>query len=368
MTYLSLFSGIGGLESSTEKPLLYCEIDTACHRVLQARSEQAISIVPDITKLHPPAVDVVAGGWPCQDVSVAGKRRGLGGERSGLVVELVRVAVESGAHSIVAENVPNLLVMNDGAEFADALRLFQAAGYSHVSWRTLNARQFGLPQQRERIVMVASRYEAVAWSLHREIPESPHGPGGPFAAGFYWTAGLQGLSYRIGVAPTLKVGSSLSIASPPAVETDETVRKLTPSECLRLQGFDPAAFQDVKAADVYRMAGNAVAAPVGSFAVDSVLDPQKPDGALAAFDVIKKNGVLIGGVPYAVEHAHPKLASNLGEFLEPVAPELSARAALGLLARLDRSGRPCPDSLREKLESIAASSEVTADLQESEIA
>lgn len=103
MRYISCFSGIGGLEAS-HSPELFCELDPNAAAVLKARNP-AVPIWSDICSLHPPLTEVVAGGWPCQDLSIAGRQEGLKGLRSGLLCELLRVAVEAQAHTVVAKNV-----------------------------------------------------------------------------------------------------------------------------------------------------------------------------------------------------------------------------------------------------------------------
>lgn len=350
MRYLSLFSGIGGLEADGLAPVLCCELDRACHPLLAARFPDA-DLHDDVRTLEPPPADVVAGGWPCQDLSVAGLRRGLAGERSGLFFAMLGVAKEARAHTIVAENVPNLLAMQGGGVFRLVREALAGAGYAHVAWRTLNARAFGLPHQRRRVILVASREAAIARALHRPLPEAPPADAPP-AAGFYWTAGLHAICYSAGFVPTLKVGSSLSIPSPPGVFFDGTVRKATPAECLRLQGFDHALFAAVRPADAYRMAGNAVAAPVGRFALGSLAgeDPgevaMRPPG-----DRVPEHGLWGPEGPVAVLHPEPPLAASLGAFLDLADRRpLSARAAAGLLTRLDRAGKPCPPDLRAALE------------------
>lgn len=95
--------------------------------------------------------DVVAGGWPCQDISVAGLQEGLRGERSGLFFEMLRIAEEAAAHTLIAENVPHLLRMDNGKAFELAIRSLEDADYPFVSWRTLNAREFGLPHASARL-------------------------------------------------------------------------------------------------------------------------------------------------------------------------------------------------------------------------
>lgn len=107
--YLSLFSGIGGLEHGSIPPLLYCEQDAACQTVLRERQPN-VEIIGDVRDLtSPPKAEIVVGGWPCQDLSSAGILGGINGLRSGLFFDMVRIAKECKAHTLVGENVPNLV-------------------------------------------------------------------------------------------------------------------------------------------------------------------------------------------------------------------------------------------------------------------
>jgi DNA (cytosine-5)-methyltransferase 1 len=311
-----------------------------------------------VTTLHPPTADVVAGGWPCQDISVAGLRQGLAGKRSGLFFELLRIAEDAGAHTIIAENVPNLLRIESGAAFDLVLVSLARAGFTHVAWRTVNAREFGLPHERRRVFLVASQHREIAMSLHRPTPGfdsaaqgSQHG-----AAGFYWTAGMQSICYSLGFVPTLKVGSALSIPSPPAIHFDNVVRKATAAEVLRLQGFDPMEFDGVPDKDVHRMCGNAVAAPVGRWVFGSIEAADPGRIATTGFGYAADHGFFEGGTKLVVSHEAGPLASNLRDFVDMKerAP-LSDRAAAGLIRRLLRSGKPCPISLLRLLFDIAES-------------
>jgi DNA (cytosine-5)-methyltransferase 1 len=351
--YLSLFSGIGGLESEADLPILCCEKDPACARLLASRFP-GVEVHPDVTTLRPPAAEVIAGGWPCQDLSVAGLRRGLAGERSGLFFALLRIAREAGAHTVLAENVPNLLSLEGGRTFATVLDALAEAGFPYVSWRRLNARAFGLPHQRVRVLLAASRHREIALALHRPLPPLPPPRGEGRAAGFYWTGGLQSICYSEGFVPTLKVGSSLSIPSPPALHFDDVVRKATPAECLRFQGFDPAEFRDMRPKDVYRATGNAVAVPVGRFVFGCLRG--EPPGRLRATPAAApfRDGYREPGGVFEVTHPAPPLSADLAAFIDredrtPLAP----RAAAGLLARLSRSGKPCPPDLFALLSACA---------------
>jgi DNA (cytosine-5)-methyltransferase 1 len=310
---------------------------------------------------------VLVGGWPCQDLSVAGQQRGLAGSNSGLFYAFVDVATKAAATTIIAENVPNLLKLNGGAVFAEVLREFQRNGYKHCSWRTINARQFGLPHNRNRVFIIASKIKSHCDTIFRKIPDLRTPKSKDNAAGFYWTGGTQSICYSRGYVPTIKVGTTLSIASPPAVHYGDVVRQLTPMEALRLQGFDPSEFEGLSAATIYKMSGNAVARPVGKFVVDGVLseldarDPNylesQPDlfGGLIPTTGIPSSGFFDGGSIRAVHLERPShLADNLLDFLDQSAGQrLSQRAASGLLGRLERSKLTIPPELRAQLSSLA---------------
>lgn len=127
-------------------------------------------------------VDGLAGGFPCQDVSVAGQRRGLAGARSGLFFEAARIAdelVRPGGW-LVIENVPGLLSSNGGRDFAVVLRTLGDIGFHDLAWRVLDSRYFGVPQRRRRVFIVGRR--AVGTGA-REVLLEPESSGGDFAPG-----------------------------------------------------------------------------------------------------------------------------------------------------------------------------------------
>ena len=160
MTVGSLFSGIGGLDLGFERAGMtvawQCEIDKAASTVL-ARHWPDVPNMGDVRDVghSTPSVDVVVGGFPCQDVSVAGRRAGLDGERSGLWHEFRRIVGDLRPRWVVVENVPGLLSSNGGRDFAVILRGLVECGYG-VAWRVLDAQYFGLPQRRRRVFLVGS--------------------------------------------------------------------------------------------------------------------------------------------------------------------------------------------------------------------
>lgn len=347
--YISLFSGIGGLEHADQAPLLYCERDPACRRVLQARHPKA-SISEDVQDLlSPPEADFVVGGWPCQDLSIAGNQAGLSGKRSGLFFEMLRVAKAANAHTLIGENVPNLLDINEGRDFQTVLDALCEAGYKHVGWRVLNARAFGLPQERRRLFIVASRTPSHARAIHATIPELPTNRHAD-AFGFYWTGGTRSICFSTGYVPALKIGAADEKGrAPVAVLVDHEARKLSASEFLSLQGFGTLPTNDLAPSTILRMAGNAVALPVGRFVISAVMEQLPASGTRTSFGYMTEAGVLEDGIVWSISHAPTPLASNLRDFLSPSSESLSPQACAGLIVRSVRSGVKMPRELFDVL-------------------
>lgn len=361
--------------------------------MLGRRYPQA-KIHEDIRDLKPPRAAIVAGGWPCQDISIAGTQAGLQGDRSGLLKELLRVAKAAKAQTLIAENVANLVRLNGGNEFRSALEMIHDAGFPFISWRIFNAREFGLPQHRTRLILIASKKEDSTLSIFRELPklsrQSTLESKKSKAAGFYWTAGIHSINYSRGYVPTVKVGSALTIPSPPAVHYGDNVRLITPHETLRLQGFLSAdapetddVFSGIGKGDLYQAAGNAVSRPLGLWIFEGVenralpnrlgkpqisdqaqlldIDHADLEGSLRSRrgDRLPDAGQSIRGAWKSLEQPRlSTLATNLIDFLDKRSGnQLSSRAASGLLARLQRSKQPCPEALLEVLRERAADHE-----------
>ena len=160
MNVLSLFSGIGrfdlGFERAGMSVIGMCEIDKHAQKILQRHFPDA-TLHTDVRKVsyERGAVNLICGGFPCQDLSTAGKRRGLAGERSGLWYEFARIIDESEPEWVVIENVVGLLSSNNGADFWAIVHWLEQRGYG-VGWRVLGAQGFGLAQRRKRVFIVGS--------------------------------------------------------------------------------------------------------------------------------------------------------------------------------------------------------------------
>ena len=163
MRVASFFSGIGGIDLGLEQAgmeIVYqCEILPFVHQVLKKHWPfiPLAGDIVDVTGDDVPEADVYAGGFPCQDISLAnqGKRQGLDGERSGLFYKFAELVEEKTPRWVFIENVPGLLNSRGGNDFRVIISTLDELGYG-VSWRLLDARFFGTPQRRRRIYVVAS--------------------------------------------------------------------------------------------------------------------------------------------------------------------------------------------------------------------
>lgn len=179
--YIELFAGAGGMSRGLEAAGMVCvahaEIEPHARAVLRQHWPDT-PLHGDVTQVdwtrYAGQVDLVAGGSPCQDLSVAGKRAGLAGARSGLFYELIRAWEETGASTCLWENVDGARSSNGGGDFAAVLSAFVgtalpvpsdgwrssgvAAGPTGVAaWRVLDLQHFGPPQRRRRVFVVAAR-------------------------------------------------------------------------------------------------------------------------------------------------------------------------------------------------------------------
>lgn len=159
LTVGSCFSGIGGLELGLEwtgkfETKWQIEFDSYATRVL-AKHWPGVQRFTDIRDVVcPPSVDVICGGFPCQDVSLAGSRKGLEGNRSTLWSEMFRLVCEVKPRWVVAENVPGLMSSDSGRFFGNILRDLAAAGYD-AEWGVLSATGVGAPHLRRRVFILA---------------------------------------------------------------------------------------------------------------------------------------------------------------------------------------------------------------------
>jgi DNA (cytosine-5)-methyltransferase 1 len=280
LKHLSLFTGVGGFDLGFEAAGMttvgQVEIDRKCGEVLAAhwpdvpRHDDVTTAKEWIDSVG--TIDIVSGGFPCQDVSVAGFRAGLAGERTGLFWDALALAQAAKARWIVLENVPGLLSSNEGRDFGTVISALADAGYGHVEWRVLDSQFFGVPQRRRRVFIVGCAGTPRGGSV---LVESESGSGyleedeatreettdaakhSPIAFGH--TQGLDIQASHI-AAPTIRKNGSGG-----AVLTGKQVRRLTPRECERLQGFPDDWTSVLNDSERYKQMGNAVTVPVAEW-------------------------------------------------------------------------------------------------------
>ncbi len=158
----SFFTGIGGFDLGFERAgfevVFQCEVDPHCQRVLRKHWPE-VPLHENILTVTPgeiPHADVWSAGWPCQDISNANvQRTGLSGDRSGLFFRFMELARTVRPKWIILENVPGLISSDKGTAFESVIDEMEESGYLG-GWTTCNTLDFGLPQDRERVVIVAS--------------------------------------------------------------------------------------------------------------------------------------------------------------------------------------------------------------------
>lgn len=367
LTFIDFFSGIGGFrlgfESAGHKCAGSCEKDKFAIKSYRAmfntEGEWFADDVAAIASSDIPYADIWTFGFPCQDISVAGHQKGLGGERSGLyfkILDLVKGKEEGDKPRwLVAENVKNLLSIGGGWDFLTVLSEMDEAGYD-VQWQVLNSKDFGVPQNRERVFIVGHLrtdggrkvlpVEGENALALKQIVGGAQGyrvydPGGLSCTlaseaggvgaktGLYlinkngdgiryrndfncldanYFKGLDAHQARTGVLEARPVltpdrkekrqnGRRMKEAGEPmftltgqdrhgiAIAGDgcgcsSRIRRLTPRECFRLQGFPDELFEKARAVNsdsqLYKQAGNAVTVNV-AFAIASRLNTEEKE-------------------------------------------------------------------------------------------
>lgn len=356
MNVAGLFAGIGGFELGLHRAGhhtdLVCDVLPASKAVLRARFPD-VEYRDDITLLRslPSSVDLVCAGFPCQDLSQAGRTAGLEGERSGLIGQVFRLLSRRRVPTVVVENVPFMLQLNGGSAIRAICAEFERRGY-RWAYRVVDSWGFGLAQRRERVYLVASRVlDPAAVLLVDDKPlDRPRSALGTLPHGFYWTEGLGGLGWAVDAVPTLKNGSTIGIASPPAVlMPDGRILKVGIRAGEQLQGFEPdwtlPAETVAPAAARWGLVGSAVSVPVAEWVGRRLAAPGSYDSGkdrpfpavgkaprAARFDGRRRHAVSIGSDPVGVRP--PPLADVL-RLDEPQL--LSTKATAGFLGRTRRA-------------------------------
>ncbi len=282
---VGLFAGIGGIERGLERSgfstALLCESDGAAARVLQRRFPKT-PLQTDIRTLGelPPA-RVVSAGFPCQDLSQAGRTAGIGGSQSGLVEHVFRLldGASEDPEWLLLENVPFMLSLEKGRAMRFLVDQLVSRGW-RWAYRVVDTRAFGLPHRRLRVILLASKTSDPRFALFDRsvVPREIAFDEGAWC-GFYWTEGLRGLGWAVEAVPTLKGGSTVGIPSPPGVWNSTSNEIGTPDirDVERLQGLPanwtlPAGERNEgRKSSRWRLVGNAVSVPVSKWVGERLL-------------------------------------------------------------------------------------------------
>ena len=301
MRVVGLFAGIGGIELGFSRALgpgvetqLLCEWWTPAQRVLATRFPD-VDLHPDVRELRdlPSGCDVVAAGFPCTDLSQAGRTAGITGAQSNLVshvFEALHVVKKRSRRLpwLLIENVPNMLALDRGRAMRYLADELEGLGY-RWAYRTVDSRFTGVPQRRRRVLLVASRKEDPRDVLFAD--DAGPRPASDFANdayGFYWTEGRGGLGWAEDAVPTLKGGSTIGIPSPPAIWIPQASvgRKfVTPmiEDAEELQGF-PRGWtatvhgRGLKNGPRWKLVGNAVTVGVAAWVAGRIAEPGTQPG------------------------------------------------------------------------------------------
>ena len=361
---LSLFGGIGGFERGLSKagftgPVHTYENWDPARSVLAKRLPHAV-LHSDVRDLPNDMHDahLVVAGFPCTDLSQAGKQAGLDGSASGLILGVLDRVRLAKPEWVLLENVPNMLRLNKGSAIRVITDVLEEAGYSW-SYRILDAQHFGVAQRRKRVFVLASRHHDPTRVLFRDLNAAAPthrlpANGVSDANGFYWSEGNRGVGWGVGVVPTIKGSTTAGIPTSPAVwlpGVEAEHRFQTPSiEALEiLQGFTAGWTKAAPARDRWKLVGNAVAVPVVRWIAEGLksyddLDTVDLSASMTAGEGWGWSGALIDGqrvsgkLPDSLSTGPMQRRTSLARLLrERGSRPLSQKAARGFTTRLRRS-------------------------------
>jgi DNA (cytosine-5)-methyltransferase 1 len=361
---VGLFAGIGGIElglaRSGFEPELLCEYWTPARAVLQHHFPE-VPLAGDIEELRQlPRAEIVTAGFPCTDLSQAGMMAGIEGQQSGLVRKALSLMERHKARWLLLENVRNMLPLHQGRAMRAITTELEGMGF-RWAYRVVDSRFTGVPQRRQRVILLASRRDDPREVLFADDagprPDSAYGAD---AYGFYWTEGLRGLGWCRDGVPTLKGGSTIGIPSPPAVwlpQAPPGLRFVTPgiSTAERLQGFrkgwtTPAS--TVGKGPRWKLVGNAVSVGVSAWVGRRLVDPGAWDASLATRLTDSKWPLAAWGESGQAWRVDVSMWPERSRYkhLETLMGEdysrLSTRGATGFLSRLERGNLRVPEEFR----------------------
>lgn len=351
-----------GFKSVGASATLLADKDDACRVVLEKHFPEA-TVVGDVVAIEelPSNVDILTAGFPCQNLSMAGDKTGLGGSKTGDVMEMFRLLQRRKVPTVVLENVYFLLSVDGGRAMTRLVHLVEELGYAWA-YRVVDLWSFGTPQRRRRVVFVATTEFDPSTALLSDDQGAPAKSAVSIESplGFYWTEGRSGVGLVVDGIPPIKGGSAVGIPSPPAVLFPDG-RVLMPSveACERLQGFPPtwtqADYQD-RRSPRWKMLGNAMPVPIAEWVAKS-LRKERPttrinsDGALSAdkwpIAAFGHRGSRSAAniSEYPVAGVSPGIGAYLDEHWKP----LSRRALDGFVSRAETSRLRFPPGFLDAL-------------------
>lgn len=366
---LSLFSGVGAIELGLSghgfKATMFCEALTEARHVLATHFPD-VTLHPDVRLLASgsrsrlPECFLLAAGFPCQDLSQCGLTKGIEGRNSGLIGCVFELLTRRSMSPdwLLLENVPFMLRLNGGEAMRRVTDSLEGLGF-RWAYRVIDARAFGLPQRRERVILLASRKhfpEDVLFG-HSETPTAPACESDDRPRGFYWTEGNRGLGWAVDSIPTLKAGSTVGIPSPPAIWLPAHDAIVTPTieDAEAFQGLprgwtSPASILGTTGRCRWRLVGNAVPVPIADWVGGQLVNPpgtmanstrrlkSKDPWPLAAFGT---NGsrFAVAATTWPDRKAWKGLAARFGPTGDQLLsrPSLSRRATAGFYNRIKGS-------------------------------
>ncbi len=368
MMVSGLYAGIGGFELGFERSghrtLLMSEKDPEALQVIRHRFG-SVKVDADAVKLAalPEQTDIVTAGFPCQNLSMAGGKQGIGGDKSRVVDALFRLLEVRRTPWVVIENVYFMLHLARGAAMDHIASHLERLGYRWAS-RVVDSRAFGLPQRRRRVFIVASLDGDPRNVLLADDAPKKNWPSLDLAKpiGFFWTEGRTGHGLTADAVPPLKAGSGLGIPSPPAVLLPNG-RVATPTiEAIeRFQGF-PARWTSVlrnerDGRNRWRLVGNAVSVPIAEWIGNRLGDPgeyvSQDDCEFIQGASWPNAAWCMGGkrmVANVSEHPVERRRGRLSAFATETWPDLSERALSGFVHRARKGRLKYPEGFLEALE------------------
>jgi DNA (cytosine-5)-methyltransferase 1 len=301
--YLSLFSGIGGFELGIQKAFKgkkqkaicvgYSEIDKHAIKIYETHfpNHRNFEDIKKINERKLPKFDLLVGGFPCQSFSIAGKRKGFTDKRGTLIFDIARILQAKKPRLFLLENVPGILSSYEGGDFKKIISEITKLGYS-VQWQVLNSKYFSVAQNRQRLYLIGHRGKERPPKIFplsptdQNIARTNQAQSRPHIQSIYGGAfvgnkiyGVNGISptiltrkndipiiavsnsssrefgWKKDQCPTLCAGDSKNRK---IVSINGRIRRLTPEECEKLQGFSVGWTKNASDNQRYKCLGNAV--------------------------------------------------------------------------------------------------------------